>query len=402
MAFKKLLLVCSLFWHIAVHAQSISMNVVNLPLVDVLQQLARVMKRNVMVNPALSGMVNLHLQHAHSADIFKLLLHRYGLAALQFGDITYIDSQAALLKFKEQATTWTAWREMRAPRVTKILQIRYSKSQELVKLIKDVHQSLLSQDAMITNDTRTNSIVIRDTQAKIKTIAWMIKQLDIPTPQVLIEARIVSIDQDCEQALGLTFSAEPLGGTEPIKTLERLNVVNQFNFTLAKLGNSAILDVRLKALERMGKAELISTPTLFTSNLQTALIEAGEEVPYQEVSEGGGTAVVFKKAVLGLKVMPQILPKNKVLLHLQINQDRPSHKMVLGVPTISTRKMITHIVAKAGQTIVLGGIFESNHEKGYEGVPYLSRLPLLNFLFKQQNHRVNRRELLIFVTPRLI
>src|SRR6185503_18651000 len=108
-----------------------------------------------------------------------------------------------------------------------------------------------------------------------------------------------------------------------------------------------------------GRAELISSPHLFTANQQLASIEAGEEVPYQEVSESGGTAVVFKKAVLSLKVIPQVLPGNKVLLQLQINQDRPSDKMVLGVPTISTRQITTSVLVQAGQTVVLGGIYES-------------------------------------------
>ena len=118
------------------------------------------------------------------------------------------------------------------------------------------------------------------------------------------------------------------------------------------------------ALENAGHAELISSPSLFAANQQLASIESGEEVPYQEVSESGGTAVVFKKAVLGLKVVPQILPGKNILLQLQINQDRPNNKMVQGMPTISTRQIITNVLVRSGQTIVLGGIYEINTESG--------------------------------------
>lgn len=125
-------------------------------------------------------------------------------------------------------------------------------------------------------------------------------------------------------------------------------------------------------------------------------------MPYQEVSESGGTGVVFKKAVLGLKVTPQILPKQQIVLQLQINQDRPSNRMVLGMPTISTRQITTNILVKSGQTVVLGGIYETNHEKGEERIPFISKLPIMGLLFTQQKVRKNKRELLIFVTPKII
>lgn len=125
-------------------------------------------------------------------------------------------------------------------------------------------------------------------------------------------------------------------------------------------------------------------------------------MPYQEVSEGGGTAVTFKKAVLGLRVIPQVLPGNKVLLQLQINQDRPSNRLVLGVPTISTRQITTNVLVRTGQTIVLGGIYECNNENGEQRIPFISQVPLIGLLFKQQKTRMNKRELLIFVTPKIM
>jgi type IV pilus assembly protein PilQ len=160
--------------------------------------------------------------------------------------------------------------------------------------------------------------------------------------------------------------------------------------------------VQLSALENEGHGELISSPSLFTANQQTASIESGEEIPYQEVSKSGATSVAFKKAVLSLKVTPQVMPDHQVMLELQVNQDKPSNRMVLGVPAISTRQMSTHILIKNGQTIVLGGIYESDKEAGQRRIPFLGKIPLVGLLFRHQNSVLRKRELLIFVTPKII
>jgi type IV pilus assembly protein PilQ len=172
--------------------------------------------------------------------------------------------------------------------------------------------------------------------------------------------------------------------------------------SVLKLANGSFLDMQLAALENEGHGELISSPSLFTANQQTASIESGEEIPYQEVSKSGATGIVFKKAVLSLKVTPQIMPGNHVLLQLQVNQDKPNNRMVLGVPAISTRQISTHILVKSGQTVVLGGIYETNKEKGQQRIPFLGKIPIIGWLFGQRNVSENKRELLIFVTPKII
>ena len=172
--------------------------------------------------------------------------------------------------------------------------------------------------------------------------------------------------------------------------------------SLIKLANGKSLAVELAALEKSGHGELISSPSLLTLNQQTASIESGEEIPYQETSGSGATSVTFKKAVLSLKVTPQVMPGNQVMLQLQVNQDKPNKRMVLGVPSISTRQMNTNILVKNGETVVLGGIYESNHEREEQEIPFLGKIPLVGWLFQQQNILNNKRELLIFVTPRVI
>jgi type IV pilus assembly protein PilQ len=247
-------------------------------------------------------------------------------------------------------------------------------------------------------DVRTNRIFLQDTPRQINLVNQFIHEMDVPVPQIDIEVKLASVDYDYERDLGLTFMQTSPDESASTETQGQ----SRYSLAIAHLPGSALLTVKLAALENAGHAELISSPSLFTANQETASIEAGEEVPYQEVSQSGGTAVVFKKAVLGLKVTPQLLPDKKVLLQLQINQDRPNNKTVLGMPTISTRQIISHVLVKHGQTIVLGGIYELDTQNAEERVPFLSNLPGIGLLFKQQNIKKRKRELLIFVTPKVI
>ncbi len=171
---------------------------------------------------------------------------------------------------------------------------------------------------------------------------------------------------------------------------------------MVPLPDTSLLDIQLAALEQNGRGELISSPSLFTANQQTASIESGEEIPYQEATNSGATSVVFKKAVLSLKVTPHVLPDNKVLLHLRVTQDKPSQRDVLGVPAITTRQITTNILVQNGQTIVLGGIYESDRTYGEQGIPYLGKIPLVGMLFRQHNSQASKRQLLIFVTPNIV
>jgi len=212
----------------------------------------------------------------------------------------------------------------------------------------------------------------------------------VPVKQILIETRLATVDSDFERELGLHFSIQ-----DPLTAQQS---AGHYSLAVARLADGALLDIKLSAMENAGRAELISNPSLFTANQQPASIEAGEEIPYQETSRNGATTTVFKKAVLSLKVTPQIMPDETVLLQLQVNQDKPSNKMVQGVPTISTRQIMTNVLIKNGQTVVLGGIYEMSSEQGEEKLP----IPLLDLLFREKNVKKRKRELLVFVTPRIM
>lgn len=366
---------------------------------DTIRLLAKFLCINVILSPTVHGKVTLHLAHASPEHVFNLLLTSHDLVKWPVGRIWFIAPRKELMHQKEEELKWQTIQDEMSHLITKVVRINYGKAEDIAKLIKDSQSSLMSKRGQIRVDSRTNSICLQDIPKKMAEIYLLVKRLDIPSKQILIDARIASVDNDFERDLGIHFGVtHPSENKNPVISSGH----NQYNLAIVKLADGSLLDVKLSALENNGHAELISRPTLFTANQQPALIEAGEDVPYQEVSESGGTAVAFKKAVLGLKVIPQILPGNKVLLQLQINQDRPSNKMVLGVPTISTRQITTNVLVKSGETIVLGGILEMNHEIGQKGLPFLNQIPLLGWLFTEQNTKKNKRELLIFVTPQII
>src|SRR3990167_5092939 len=339
--------------------QTLSLTLQDMALPQAIRLLAKRMQLNVMLSPNITGVATLQLVGASFKQAFDLLLTSHQLAVWQSGNVLYIAPHEELMKRQQDELKWRAVKLEAAELVTRFWQIHYGKADVLARLIQGEKMSLLSKRGSVHVDARTNVLYAKDVAAHIAAVDRLIRKLDIPVKQVLIEARLASVDSDYERELGLDFAVNSAGSAS-----SGLAVSEQGRYSLAlvKLADGSRLDVKLSALETAGHAELISSPRLFTANQQPASIEAGEEVAYQEVSNSGGTAVAFKKAVLGLKVTPQILPGNRVLLALQINQDRPGDKMVLGVPTISTRQIVTSILVKAGQTVVLGGIFEHNQE----------------------------------------
>lgn len=348
--------------------QKISLDLEEAPLTDALQLVSSAMHHNVLLGSGITGTVTLHLNHADPKAVFDVLLMSHDLVC-STGDVWFVEPRST----------------QELPLITKILPIHYAKASEIAKMIQDDREhALLSKRGQMHADDRTHVIYVEDIPDRIATIASFIATMDKPVHQVLIEARLASVDAHSERDLGIHF-----GGPDK-------------EIALGTLLHPALVDVKLSALENTGHAEIISSPSLFTADQQEATIESGEEIPYQEVSKSGATSVAFKKAVLSLKVTPHVMPNHRVMLELQVNQDRPSNRIVLGVPAIDTRQMNTTVWVKDGETIVLGGIYENDIEQHHQAVPGLIQVPLLGFLFGQQNKTMNKRELLIFVTPKIL
>ncbi len=375
-------------------AESITLDLEGVDVREALQMLARQLKQNIIVSESVHHDVLLHIHAMSAALAFDYILKSQGLTKLQEGSVWFIVPRQVFIQQKQDE-----WKQQQilietAPLMTHIWQIRYAKADEIAHLIQDGSHTLLSKRGFLQMDIRTNQVCVRDIQENIAVIARLIHRMDVPVKQVLIEARLASVDSDFERSLGIHFSAQNDNATSEASA-------GHYALAVLKLPDGSLLDMQLSALENEGHGELISSPSLFTANQQPASIESGEEIPYQEISRSGATGVSFKKAVLSLKVTPQILPNNQIQLQLQVNQDRPSSHIVLGVPSITTRQISSHVLVNNGQTIVLGGIFESGTNDATERLPFISNIPVLGWLFQQKNKTENKRELLIFITPHI-
>ncbi|MGQ3890556.1 type IV pilus secretin PilQ [Legionella sp. CNM-4043-24] len=407
----------------------ISLNFQNIPVRSVLQILAEFTGINMVVSDKVQGDITLRLNNTPWDQALDIILKTNSLDKRKNGNIMMIAPAADLLSQEKSELKSQQEVTNLAPLRSDLLQINYAKAADIAMLLKDKNTSLLSRRGAISVDARTNTIWIQDTGAQIEEIRELIKQLDVPVKQVLIEARIVNVTKDCAKDLGIRFGvtkpthlsgrlrgANQMGqGIAPadiVPLADRLNVdlaavpvaapAGSVGIALAKLGNGILLDLELSALESEGRGEIIASPRLITTNQQAAVIESGEEIPYQEATSSGATAVAFKKAVLSLKVTPQITPDSKIMMDLVINQDRPSDQRFNGVPSILTKEIQTNVLVDNGQTIVLGGIYKQDKNNSINRIPFFGALPVVGALFRNQNTTIAKEELLIFITPRII
>ncbi|BCA95912.1 pilus assembly protein PilQ [Legionella antarctica] len=417
----------------------ISLNFQNINIRAVLQLLADFTGVNMVVSDNVKGDITLRLNDIPWDQALDIILTTQGLDKRRTGNVMLIDTKANLDKMEESKLKSQQIIQKLEPIRSDLLQINYAKAADLAILIKDKQNSLLSEKGKLSVDARTNTIWIQDTGTKIEEVRDLIKQLDIPVKQVLIEARIVEVSKDFSQDIGIrwgisrspTLSGSLAGANQMQQAVATANVApfaaaaNVTPFTdrlnldliaapanlanpatlgiaLAKINDNILLDLELSALESEGRAELISSPRLITINQQAALIESGQEIPYQEATSSGATAVAFKKAVLSLKVTPQITPDNKILMDLQINQDTASPQTFNGVPAILTKEIQTNVLVNNGQTIVLGGIYTQDKTKTINRIPFFGELPVVGVLFRNKQVGINNNELLIFITPKII
>jgi len=400
----------------------LSLNFQKIAVRRALQMLGQFAKLNIVISDQVKGEMSLHIKNLTWQSALKTILLTQDLGKRQMGSVLFIAPVTQIAKYEQDAMKAT----LLIPLKTRLIHLNYAKAQEMAHLLRNKDQGLLSQRGAISVDQRTNSLVIKEIPATLSKLTTLIHQLDIPVKQVMIAAKIINIDSDYEKELGIRFgisSPSHLSGTlaaanalaghkgaASIDPTQRLNVdlpaiakdAGRMSLALFKLAPGVLLDLELSALESEGHAEIISSPQLITANQQPAVIQAGQEIPYQEKTYSGATSVTFKKAVLSLKVVPQIIPDGRVVLHLKVNQDKRSSKEVQGVPAIDTRYIQTQILVKNGQTVVLGGIFEETHTNMVDRVPFFARIPLIGALFRHVKQVSSRRELLIFITPKVM
>jgi len=410
--------------------QRISLNFQDIQLRAVLQLLADFTGINIVVSDAVNGNITLRLNSVPWDQALDIILSTQGLDKRQMGNVMLIDKATAFVSRENQALKEQQAARKLVPVSSELIQLNYAKAADIATMLKDKSNSLLSDRGALSVDTRTNTIWLQDTPSQIEVVRELVKKLDVPVRQVMIEARIVELTKSCEEDIGIRWGltkathvsgtlagANQLAqGTAPAQVTplaERLNVdlvalpssglaPASVGLALAKLGDGILLDMELSALESVQKAEIIASPRLMTTNQQPAVISSGQDIPYQQSTSSGATAVAFKQAVLSLKVTPQITPDGKLLMDLFITQDAATGQLVQGVPVINTKSIKTIVLVNNGQTIVLGGIYQKNKNNTITRVPFLGSLPVVGYLFTNVHDSTKNDELLIFITPRIM
>lgn len=411
-------------------SENISLNFQDISMQAVLHLLAEFSGMNIITSETIHGNITLHVDDLPWQQALTIILQSRGLGKRQIGNVLLIaplDEIAVQEKMQMQAEQQLS---DLAPLQSELIAIHYGKASDMASSLRSQGISLLSARGNVSVDGRTNTVWIQDTKTRLNEIKTLIKKLDVPLRQVLIEARIVNANSNFEHELGVRFGLSAAGhlsgSLEGANTLaqnasvssvpfnQRLNVdlpaanvgkaggAASFGMALARLSKNILLDLELSAMENEGTGQIISSPRLITADKHTAIIEAGEEIPYQQETSSGATSVSFKKAVLSLNVTPQVTPDGKVILLLRVNQDKPSIRQVLGVPAIETRQIETQVLVDNGQTVVLGGIYEQAKNNEIQRVPFLGSLPIIGALFRHNQNLDEKKELLIFVTPHVI
>ncbi|MBU2896961.1 type IV pilus secretin PilQ [Vibrio hepatarius] len=407
--------------------RKLSVNFQDIPVRSVLQQLAEYSDFNLVVSDSVSGKVTLRLKEVYWSHLLDMILLIKGLEKRRVGDSLLVLPKSELGMLNNKLSHNSESIE------SVIIAMRFADAADIADILgNEATTSMLSEFGSISVDVRTNSLLIRDQMAYISAMKPIIAALDVPVKQVQIEARIVSLSEGDVQELGVRWGLSAMNGgyslggsiennlsnislyTESEAALDEfLNVdlavtsstASTIALQVAKLSSGILLDLELSALQREARAEVISSPRLITTNKQPAYIEQGTEIPYLEAASSGATSVNFKKAVLSLKVTPQITADNRLILDLKVTQDRPGQVVKTGTGeavAIDTQRIGTQVLINDGETIVLGGIYQHSVSDTVEKVPLLGDIPVIGGLFRRSYQQMGKSELLIFVTPTVI
>jgi type IV pilus assembly protein PilQ len=405
----------------------LSLNFQNIEVRAVLQLIADFTGLNLVASDTVGGTITLRLQNVPWDQALELILKTKGLDKRKIGNVLLIapaDEIAAREKLELETNKQVAAR-------LEVVQINYAKASDIVALLSQ-DKELISSRGFISSDERTNTISVRETAQKLEEIRKLIATWDVSVRQVLIEARIVRARSNIAEEMGIQWGGGGLnqsgdnlfrigGSTSTLSELSDIANGSGSGITFPNAlavdlgvtrasasslaigfgGDNYLIDMELSAFESDGKGEIVAQPKIVAANRQTAIIKSGEEIPYQEASSSGATTVSFKAAVLSLEVTPQITPDDKIIMDLKINQDNRG-EVTAGIPSIETNEVITQVLVANGETVVLGGIFQSERSTTITKTPFLGDIPYLGALFTKTEEIDERAELLIFITPKLL
>ncbi len=405
-----LLLLC-LGMPLSANDDRLSLTFDDAPVERILQALADYQQTNLLIAPGVEGRLSLRLDNVD--------WHRALALVTQLAKLTVVQEEGVLLVYPESWQQLQAQQEkvereeekQQTPLDQQTVMLHYASASDIYRSLQ-AERSLMTPRGSVTVDSRTNSLLLRDTAEALRDTERWLKALDLPLEQVELAAHIVTINEEHLRELGVNW------GTSPAEVMTQALRNPLLDIPLA-VGNPAfragvtlgqvsgeLLNLELSALEQENQIEIIASPRLFTSHQQTASIKQGTEIPY-EVKSGnsGATAIEFKEAVLGMEVTPVVLGNGRIQLKLRLSQNLPGRSLSIGdnqVLSIDKQEIETQVTLRDGETLALGGIFQQQRSQSEKRVPLLGDLPLLGNLFRQQSDEQKKKELVIFITPRLV
>jgi len=422
--------------------ERLSLNFQNVEVRAVLNVIADFTDLNIITSDTVTGNITLRLKDVPWDQALEIILQTRGLDSRRSGNVIWIAPRDELAtREKLQLEAQNQIQDLEQTR-TESFQMNYQKAVDVQKLLSDPTQRILSKRGSAVVDARTNTLFVQDTPSRLDEVRRLIAKIDVAVRQVMIEARIVEANDAFSRNLGARLGIHDqssqghriLGQNSPrlqvgagladtgfhtnqIATTPDffgnstnvnlpaagLNAFNagQLSFILFNSAATRFLNLELTALEADGKGKIIASPRVLTADQVEALIEQGTEIPYQQATSSGATAVSFRKANLSLKVKPQITPDGNVMMTLDVNKDQPGPTTPAGVQ-INTKHVKTEVLVENGGTVVIGGIFEQNDRTDVTKIPLLGDIPVLGWLFKNSTTTTSKTELLVFITPRVV
>jgi len=422
----------------------LSLNFQNVEVRAVLNVIADFTDLNIITSDTVTGNITLRLKDVPWDQALDIILQTRGLDKRRNGNVIWIAPRDELATREKLALESQQQITELEPTRTESFQLNYQKAADVQKLLSDKSQRMLSKRGSAVVDTRTNTLFVQDVPSRLEEVRKLIAKIDVAVRQVMIEARIVEAADTFARNLGVRLGyhdiSNPAGGfgitsgssnlrgnvganlndtmfhtgqgTTSAVPSDTLNVnlpaaglsgfnAGVFSFLLFNQAMTKFLNLEISALEADGKGKIISSPRVLTADQVEAVIEQGTEIPYQQATSSGATAVSFRSATLSLKVKPQITPDGNIIMTLDVNKDAPGQTTPAGVQ-ISTKHVKTEVLVENGGTVVIGGIFEQTERNDTTQVPFFGSLPYIGWLFKNNQKSIDKAELLVFVTPRIV
>ena len=408
--------------------EELSLNFQDIEIRSVLQLLADFTDMNIVVSDTVGGKLTLRLKNVPWDQALDIILRTKGLDKRESGNVIMV-APATEIAAQETAEREAAQQAIALePLRTEFVQVNYAKAVDVAAILKSESGGLLTERGNVTIDDRTNTLLVNDTAEVLGKVRSLVTRLDVPVRQVLIESRIVIATDDFNREFGTRFgitrnttendgegfatsgtssaanslvTGGTLGADRFNVNLPVINKTGSIGLAFATLPFGTLLELELSAMQAEGRGEVISTPRVITANQHEAYIEQGVEIPFAQESGNGGTTTSFRKAVLALKVRPQITPDERIIIDLTVNKDTVG-EVFDGIPSIDTREVNTQVLVSNGETVVLGGIYEQSVLEQREQVPFFGDLPLVGKLFQRNIGEDDKTELLVFVTPKIV